>query len=228
VSLIEVVAATRLTPTAFARAPLAVSLSRIAADPRLSTHIAFQNRRGLPEIYNRRILNASADVLWFVHDDVWIDQPDPVDAVLRGLSRFDIIGVAGNRRIPPAHVGWAFVDDDLTWDDARHLSGEVAHGRSPHGAISHYGRVPSACELLDGVSLAVRRRAVKRKRVLFDPAFAFHFYDLDFCRTARRHGLRLGTWSIAITHRSGGGFGSPAWKKSLRAYKGKWAPARRR
>ena len=58
--------------------------------------------------------------------------------------------------------------------------------------------------------------------VRFDERFDFHFYDLDFCRTARANGLRLGTFPLAVTHRSAGGFGSPAWQENAERYLEKW------
>ena len=224
-SSVEVVCATRRSPRGFAGAPLGRSLAALSSDSRLSAHVAYRNRRGLPAIYNDRIRHATADVVVFIHDDVWIDDPAPVDGLLRGLSTFDVIGVAGNRRTAPHHVSWAFINKRFTWDRHTHLSGAVAHGRRPHGVITQYGETPAECELLDGVLLAARRRTLARHSAFFDPAFDFHFYDLDFCRTALRQGLRLGTWPIAITHASGGSFGSPVWERGYRRYRQKWAAA---
>lgn len=56
----------------------------------------------------------------------------------------------------------------------------------------------------------------------FDERFMFDFYDLDFCRSVERAGLRMGTWPIAITHTSVGQSGSPAWRGSLQTYREKW------
>jgi hypothetical protein len=58
--------------------------------------------------------------------------------------------------------------------------------------------------------------------VRFDPRFTFHFYDMDFCRSCERAGLSMGTWPIAITHRSTGAFGSPAWQAGYAEYLAKW------
>ena len=226
-AVIEVVCATGRSPLAFAATPLGRSLTTHSGDTRLVAHIVYHNAFGLPEIYNQRILHTHADVVVFIHDDVWIDDPEPADALLRGLSAFDIVGVAGNRRLPPHHVGWAFIDERFTWDSARHLSGAVAHGPLPCGAVSRYGETPAECQLLDGVLLAARPDVLRRRSTLFDPAFDFHFYDLDFCRTAATHGLRLGTWPIAITHVSGGSFGSPLWRSNHRRYRQKWMTTRR-
>jgi GT2 family glycosyltransferase len=108
-------------------------------------------------------------------------------------------------------------------DDTAHLSGAVAHGRNPFGRVSAYGPVPAECELLDGVFLAAARRSVLLARgVHFDSRFEFHFYDLDFCRSARAAGLRLGTWPICLTHQSTGAYESPAWLDGYNKYLEKW------
>ena len=70
--------------------------------------------------------------------------------------------------------------------------------------------------------LAVRRSVLLNAGVVFDPLFRFHFYDMDFCRTARAAGLRLGTWTISVTHQSGGAFGSAGWNEAFLAYQKKW------
>lgn len=67
--------------------------------------------------------------------------------------------------------------------------------------------------------MAVRARTLKDSGVRFDPALGFHFYDLDFCRAATAAGLRLGTWPIAISHRSAGeSMQSQAWRDSRALY----------
>jgi hypothetical protein len=45
---------------------------------------------------------------------------------------------------------------------------------------------------------------------------------MDFCRTARRRNLTLGTWPICLTHQSEGKFGGERWQKSFRVYLDKW------
>jgi GT2 family glycosyltransferase len=63
---------------------------------------------------------------------------------------------------------------------------------------------------------------LQEHNVRFDPRFDFHFYDLDFCRTARQKGLRLGTWPICVTHQGKGAFGTPEWRRNHQAYLTKW------
>ena len=222
--MIDIVSATRLPEGDFWRSSaLGLSLQRLAEEGRFMAHLAFANRRGLPEVYNSRISAADGgDMIVFVHDDVWIDDFFLADRVIEGLRRYDVIGVVGNRRRAERQPNWAFLDTSATWDDKIHLSGSIAHGKEPFGPIDMFGPVPADCELLDGLFLAARTAALKEREVFFDPRFDFHCYDLDFCRTARQRGLRLGTWPICLTHQSVGGFNSPPWTEKYRLYLEKW------
>ena len=198
-------------------------LGRVEAAHPLKMAIAFENTAGLPTVYNRIIDAAPAGTLLvFVHDDVWLDDYFFAQRIAEGLAQYDAIGVAGNRRRVPGQPGWAFVDAKFTWDERANLSGSVGHGKTPFGAVSHFGPAPADCELLDGVLLAARADALKQAGVRFDERFAFHFYDLDFCRSLRQQGLRIGTWPLAVTHQSGGAFGTPAWQQAHRSYQDKW------
>ncbi len=222
--MIEIVSATRFSEQQFWReAALGISLRRLARDTRISAHIAFANRDGLSKIFNARIsVHEGPDILAFMHDDVWIDDHFFPDRVIDGLEIFDVIGIAGNRRRVKNQSAWPFLDDQLTWDDPANLCGRIAHGERPFGTISSFGPASAACELMDGVFLAARKSTLRNQQVAFDPRFDFHFYDMDFCRSARRHGLRLGTWPICLTHQSEGGFDSPGWREKYRLYLDKW------
>lgn len=218
--MIEIVSATRMAQSDFwAKSPLGLSLRRLR-DTRLAPFITFENRRGLPEIYNERITAQSGhEILVFMHDDVWIDDYFLADRVIEGLKSYDVIGVAGNLRRVPNQPAWPFIlkDGEFLWDDKINLSGRIANGAGPFGnIISYFGSVPAECELLDGVFLAAKKSVLTGNNVLFDPIFDFHFYDMDFCRSARVKKLRLGTWPICLTHQSGGSFkNNPRWQDKL-------------
>lgn len=222
---IKIVSATKLSEPAFwSSSALGLSVERLRNQGcNLAVDVAFENSQGLPTIFNNAIREAAADdVLVFIHDDVWIDEFNFVEAVIKGLDHFDVIGIAGNRRRVPNQPAWAFIDPHFTWDDKTHLSGWIAHGESAFGQISDFGAVPAECELLDGVFLATRKTSLAEHHVQFDPQFDFHFYDMDFCRSARNAGLRLGTWRVNLTHQSGGAFGSQHWLESYQRYLNKW------
>lgn len=221
---VEIVSATRLSKKDFwEQSPLGLSLLRLAHDFRFLPQIAFSNQRGLPDIFNARILAPDRrEFLVFMHDDVWIDDYFLIDRVIQGCEAFDIIGVAGNRRRVASQPAWMFIDKKFNWDEKANLAGSIAHGTQAFGEISFFGAVPAECELLDGVFLAARKSSLCENAILFDPIFDFHFYDLDFCRTARQKGLRLGAWPICLTHQSGGAFGSPGWAQKYVQYLEKW------
>ena len=190
--------------------------AKVGALVGLSQHISFQNKNGLSQIYNERInAQTAADSLVFVHDDVWIDDYYFFDRIAEGLTKADVIGVAGNKRRVALQPAWPFMDEKFAWDSAENLSGAVAHGKNPFGQISRFGSVLAACELLDGVLLAANASVLRIPGVYFDPRFDFHFYDMDFCRSARAAGLSLSTWPLCLTHQSGASFGSRVWRGGL-------------
>lgn len=222
---VEVVSATRFSESDFwSKSALGLSLKRhLKQDARLTAKIAFENSRGLSEIFNECIDQADDDaILIFIHDDVWVDEANFADAVIEGLQNFDVIGVAGNRRRIPNQPAWAFINHRLTWDDKSNLSGRVAYGIHAFGEVEDYGAIPAECELLDGVFLATKKIRLQRNNVRFDPKFDFNFYDVDFCRSARKAGLRMGTWLISLTHQSSGSFGAPHWLDCYLRYLNKW------
>ena len=223
---IHVVSATRKTEAEFWQSSaLGRSLQRVAFDQRLAPQVSYANSAGLPQVYNAAIDRAGAeDVLVFVHDDVWLDDFFFGQRIHEGTRAFGVIGVAGNTRRSPGQPAWAFKSrgpSGFEWDQG-HLSGVVGHGQNPNGALSVFGFTPAPCVLLDGVLLAALKQALDAQAVRFDEQFMFHFYDLDFCRTARKNQLRLGTWPISLTHQSPGLFNSDAWREKYQRYLEKW------
>jgi len=225
--VIEIIGATRMQEKDFwAKSALGLSLRRLSYDKRLVPTIFYANTRGLPELFNSRITAPeNRQILVFIHDDVWLDDYHLADRLIEGLNRYDLLGVAGNRRRAESQPAWPFKDDQFTWDERENLSGSVAHGEQPFGTISYFGPVPAECELLDGVLLAARKSMFAEQKILFDPRFDFHFYDMDLCRAARAKGLRLGTWPVSITHQSSGAFNSPSWREAYEKYRNKWRSA---
>jgi len=194
--------------------------------------VEFQNSRGLPEVFNALIEAQLAagpllrgeeirdEILVFVHDDVWLDDAQIGEHLLSALNQFDVIGVAGSVNRVPGQLSWFDLNSDP--DTPVHaMSGMICHGDDPCGEMVYFGPWRQSCELLDGVFMAVRLSTIARTGLRFDPRFRFHYYDMDFCRTARSLGLRLGTWPIALTHQSRGGFGDE-WRRCYPEYLAKW------
>jgi hypothetical protein len=183
------------------------------------------NTAGLPAVYNEALRDAVADpaILIFVHDDVHLCDFYWHVHVLAGLRKFDVIGLAGNRRRVPRQPAWLYLDDVWTMDTSENLSGMIAHGTTfPPAQLSSYGPAGQPVKLLDGVLLAARSKVLHSRKLQFDERFDFHFYDLDFCRQAEAARVSMGTWTVSAIHESTGAFGSPPWKTGYEKYLEKW------
>ena len=227
---VVVVAATRLNEEEFWRTSnLGASLGKARLKDYVSWSIAYNNRDGLPLVYNRALRTLPDEALVaFIHDDVFIYDYFLANRLNDAVDRFDVIGVAGDPAPRAEHIGWG------AWRTPGQSSGIAADHTVKSGAVEHskagntleityFGPSPRGVKLLDGLFLAARAGTLRRDAVEFDEQFDFHFYDLDFCRTCAAAGLSLGTWPIAVSHASEGAFGSPAWEAALAKYQLKWA-----
>ncbi|KXU90152.1 hypothetical protein CI15_05580 [Paraburkholderia monticola] len=197
------------------------TLKPYANQPDVQLQLFANNTRGLSSIYNEAIEHAKQDpaILVFIHDDIWLSDFFWKLRVRRSLTRFDVVGLAGNLRRVPHQPSWAFVTPDLRWDERRYLSGTVGHGKGfPCHEISNFGPAAQECKLLDGLLLIADSETLASRDVRFDEQFKFHFYDMDFCREAELKGLRMGTWPLSVVHESGGAFGSPGWREGYERY----------
>jgi GT2 family glycosyltransferase len=180
------------------------------------------NSAGLPLVYNTALSEAAADpaILIFVHDDVYICDFFWPTQILSGLSSFDILGIAGNRRRTPRQPTWHH-DGNFTRDEG-YLSGVWGQGKGfPPETLNFFGRPCQEVKLLDGLMLIARSETLLAKGIRFDERFDFHFYDLDFCRQAEQSGLKMATWPISVIHESDGSYG-PSWHAAYARYLEKW------
>ena len=205
-----------------ARSPLVQSLQRVSQTCELQLDVSANNRAPLAHTFNAAIDKAQTDeVLVFIHDDVWIDDWYISLRLQEALEVFDMVGVAGNTRRQAQQEGW-LIQPDTREKDLSHVSGGVSHGTPTTGQIAMFGTSPQPARLLDGVMLAAKAAVLQKAGVQFDPLFAFHFYDTDFCRSCEAKGLRLGTWPLALTHQSAGAWQSEDWNHAFQLYLTKW------
>ena len=217
-----IVSASRLDRASFQTESL---LGRSLQRPEHSSYasaISTSNSAPLALAYNAAIEAASADTLLvFCHDDVDLG-PLPLEPQLKdALQRFDLVGVAGNQRHQPGQIAWWLDPGSGQWDYP-FLSGAIEHGQPSQAQLAVFGPVPMPVQLLDGVFLVARAAVLQAAGMRFDPRLPFHFYDFDFCRSARRAGLSLGTWPLPLLHASGGDAHSPAWNQAQQQYLNKW------
>jgi len=224
--MVQLVSATRLEEAAFWSDTLLGRSLRQPQHQQLLARIHFANRQPLAIAYNAAIEAAPAKaVLLFCHDDLDLGPEPLVPQLEAALLRFDLVGVAGNQRHQSGQLAWWLDPRSGDWDHP-YLSGALHHGAPGAAQLAVYGPVPMPVQSLDGVFLAARADTLLRSSLRFDPRFGFHYYDLDFCRSARRAGLNLGTWPLALLHASGGDDSGPAWSAMQRAYLHKWGEER--
>lgn len=221
--MLRIVAATELDEDAYrTERPLPPSIERLGFGGGVVPDIAFKNRDPLPKIYNAALDRAEeGDTILFTHDDVKIDDWFLARRLEEALRTFDVVGVAGNGVRVSRQWSWYSGAQPGVWA-YESLSGAVAHGGAMQGRVTLFGPTPAPALLMDGVFLASKVSTLRRAGVRFDPRFAFHFYDLDFCRACEQAGLAMGTWPIAITHASGGAYGTPEWTMAFHKYLAKW------
>jgi GT2 family glycosyltransferase len=184
-----------------------------------------ENIAGLPLLYNKVIHESSENesIIVFAHDDLHILDFYWCHRIAQALTKFDIVGLAGNVRRVPKQPSWAFINDQFVWDDRKNLSGIVGHGKGfPPSNLSVFGPPGQRVKLLDGLLLAAKRETLVKNNLYFDERFKFHFYDMDFCRQAEIKGLSCGTMDLSLIHESGGNFNSPAWRSAYEQYILKW------
>lgn len=186
--------------------------------------IFFENRRGLGACYNEAVdrTDNGEEIIVFVHDDVTLADFFWVDKLLFGFAKFEVLGLAGNKRRVARQPAWAFIDDRFTWDDRANLSGIVGHGQGFPCELNVYGDVMQPLKLLDGVLLAMKKKTLTQSGVRFDEQFKFHFYDMDICRQFEAKNISMGTVPLGIIHASGGAFGGEEWRAGYQTYLEKW------
>jgi hypothetical protein len=161
-------------------------------------------------------------IMIFIHDDVHLCDFFWPNHLTADLGKFDILGVAGNRRRLPRQANWIFLDEKLTPDDLSNLSGTVAQGvEFPPRNLMVFGDPGQEVKLLDGVMLVARSEILLSNNVMFDDRFDFHHYDMDFCREAEIKKLRMGTTTVSVLHESSGAY-DESWRRSYAKYLEKW------
>lgn len=217
---LRLISATRRDADGFRTQTLLGRSLQHPAHTKLLHSVAFDNAQGLPEIYNAALDQHEEKLLLFCHDDIALP-PLPLEPLLqKSLHSFDIVGLAGNTR-DQGHVAWHVRPDGLGWDYP-YLRGETSSGSPANPTKNVRGLCDVPVALLDGAFIAINRNRLVGRGIHFDERFSFHFYDLDLCRQARTHDLKLGVIRLDCVHNSGGQFGDPDWIKQAKLYCAKW------
>ncbi len=160
----------------------------------------FNNREGLPKVYNGfldQAIKEKFEYIMIVHDDVWLEH-DPRPKLEELFQQFDVIGVAGCSR--------AEIKSPALWHlmGQGHCHGAVAHKHGDKKYMSSFGPYPQRVVMIDGVFIALNRKAIETARFDEDCPAKFHFYDLCFNAKCIEKGLKIGVGDVMITHESPG------------------------
>ena len=186
-------------------------------------HVVIDNsdaRYGLCAAYNEGVRRSRGTIVVFVHDDV-LFLSSGWGAVLENRFRdpgIGLVGVAGTQYLGAGTPYWVGAGSQF-------CRGRILHqlDNPPRTLLTvfNWDEVEADVAVLDGVFIAVHRRVLET--TLFDEQTlrGFHFYDLDFCLSARSVWRIVVTWDILLAHRSAGTIGE-AFHREYAHFSRKW------
>lgn len=162
--------------------------------------IVIPDARSLCEGYTRGVAMSLGELLVFSHDDVQVLIDDLPERLQNHLSRFDLIGIAGTRRLIDG--AWATAGDPdcfalVIYPLREGMCEAKASGSGPMSV--------DGIQALDGCFFACRRKVAEGIGFDADTFDGFHLYDLDFSFRAHLAGYRLAVCrDIPLYHASMG------------------------
>lgn len=211
----KVVVATPDSVDKFLESPIKLSVDKLAWAEKLE--IIFENKEGLPKVYNQFLTEEYRGYkIIFVHDDVLIDDLFLEEKLDIAFQKYDIVGLAGCKKckLSSEMVAWHLMCER---DD---MVGEVCHSKDKKYWTTVFGPTDSRALILDGLFLAVDVSRLLDTNTKFDENFDFHHYDITFCLRANQNRLKMGVYPIKVTHFGlGDSMMSEAWQKSSLKFK---------
>ena len=192
--------------------------------------ISNEEAEGICSKYNLGIIQALSKSkegwIIFAHDDAILKSGNPSEE-LNKLENFgaDVIGVAGNCKIPKLSPGYWW--SGITETGFRG-SGAVVHRTPSLQNVFHiesYGPYPQQVAALDGIWMAVKASCLADDENLrFEGSFpGYHYYDADFCATARRRGYKIWVADLLFLHdKWGKGVEDPSFLQHQELFLNKW------
>lgn len=148
--------------------------------------------------------------LILMHDDVEIRDAKMIEKVRQGLAGADVLGVIGGTGLQ-ASMDWASATAKYGWaiDDRQSYD----YGPPP----------PDGVDAVDGIFLALSRRACTRLRFDETRFSGFHGYDADICAQAKASGMRIDIVDVLLHHHKDAQFTDmSAWNLANAVWMLKW------
>lgn len=215
-NLYKIVTATPYNKEEFkTKSPLSLSLDKMGLDSQ--TKIFYENKEGLPKIYNSFLTEENKDfIIIFVHHDVLIEDLFFEEKLAIALEKYDIVGLAGSKKcnLNSSMTAWHLM---CSKED---MLGEVTHCKDKTYWTTVFGPTDSRALILDGLFIAVKVSRLLETNTKFDENFGFHHYDISFCLRANANKLKMGVYPIKVTHHGlGDSMLSQAWQESSQKFK---------
>jgi hypothetical protein len=181
------------------------------------SNVQYENKIGLPKIYNQFITEENRNKkIIFVHHDVLIEDLFLFEKLDIAFEKYDIVGLAGSKtcNMNAEMSAWHLMTNR---DD---MVGEVAHSKDKKVWTTVFGPTDSRALVLDGLFIAVDITKLLDTGTRFDENFDFHHYDISFCLNANKNKLKMGVYPIKVTHFGlGDSMMSEGWNKSNQVFK---------
>lgn len=180
---------------------------------------------GICRAYSAGFNQGEADIVVFVHEDVFFLQPGWGKQVLQLFDenpQMGLLGVAGSSRLQADNPLW--VRAGRPWIHGRVMhwlnNGERIFSTEYSGTAEN---VVQRVAVVDGLFMAVRRSSMQGLGFDASTFGGYHFYDLDLCMQMHVAGLYQICVSseLSVCHMSGGGF-DQSWKESAVQFLRKW------
>lgn len=190
------------------------------------------NAKPLAEIYNAEIetvRKASSDVdfLVFMHADVSLDFGSYLPHLEEVEASYDVYGLCGCSKISVEKSPLNWFTGSQEWPEARwgcvthgELGGQTSFFNSAWPGVRDHRVV-----CIDGLGIALSKKACMKPEVAFDPQFSFSHYDTDFSMSCcLKWDLKLGVvvqrelqhWSV------GKSILQPSFLDSEKLFRAKW------
>lgn len=161
------------------------------------------NKDPLQKVYNKAIdfaIQENMDHIVLCHDDIILENFD-YEKLKTHFETYDVLGVAGASEITVQEPAlWHLMGGGM----GGNLHGAVAHINGTKKSMTAFGHYPQQCLIMDGVFLAISRKAFKKIRFDESCPAGFHFYDLAYTLDASLAGFKCGVVDAYITHASPG------------------------
>jgi hypothetical protein len=219
------ICATRMTEKGFwENSALVKYLSECGDTQRCEFSFAYDFTGNMCAYYNDAASSKNGDlILIFIMDHIGLIDPGWRTKLDAALLQFNVVGIRGNSDLTDGQPMWWL--EELKRGSTT-LSGSATIETMGGRTESKLGPSPLACKVLEPGFIAVRAKDLYEAEVDFDPNMGQSFLALDFCRSASKAGLSIGTWPIHISDASA--LVSPLvhaenWSDYFLKYREKWS-----